>query len=167
MSVITAYVHSINAKNNTLLCISCSTCPTVYVNKHLSYLTYGRVQTKGRNYVGTRNLRIGVWIWWRRENVQWPGIKRITKRLTLNLWLCCRWCPLDLGNSFWWIDKCLADSTSSDACMRRCYKYLRRWRLVRDRACHRNTRTVRCCYYPRDDCIIIAPSWLIVWGKGG
>ena len=58
MSIITAYVHSINAKNNSLLCISCSTYLTVYVNKHLSCLTYGRVQTKGRNYVGTRNLRI-------------------------------------------------------------------------------------------------------------
>ena len=45
-------------KNKTLLCISYSTCPTVYVNKHLSCLTYGRVPTKGRNYVGTRNLRI-------------------------------------------------------------------------------------------------------------
>ena len=45
-------------KNKTLLCISYCTCPTVNVNKHLSRLTYGRVPTKGRNYVGTRNLRI-------------------------------------------------------------------------------------------------------------
>ena len=45
-------------KNKTLLCISYSTCPTVYVNRHLSCLTYGRVPTKGRNYVRTRNLRI-------------------------------------------------------------------------------------------------------------
>ena len=45
-------------KNKTVLCISYSTCPTVYVNKHLSCLTYGRVPTKGRNYVGNRNLRI-------------------------------------------------------------------------------------------------------------
>ena len=41
-----------------LLCTSYSTCPTVYVNKNLSCLTYGRVLTKGRNYVGTRNFRI-------------------------------------------------------------------------------------------------------------
>ena len=43
-----------------LMCISYSTCPTVYVNKHLSSLTYGRVPTKGRNYFGTRNLRISI-----------------------------------------------------------------------------------------------------------
>ena len=35
-----------------------STCPTVYVNKHLSCLTYGRVPTKGCNYIRTQNLRI-------------------------------------------------------------------------------------------------------------
>ena len=45
-------------RNETLLCFSSSTCPTVYVNKHLSCLTYEREPTKGRNYVGTRNLRI-------------------------------------------------------------------------------------------------------------
>ena len=45
-------------KNKTILCISLSTCPTVHVNKHLSCFTYGRVPTKGRNYDGTRNLRI-------------------------------------------------------------------------------------------------------------
>ena len=45
-------------KDKSLLCISYSTCPTVYVNKHLSCLTYGKVPTKGRNYVGTRNLRV-------------------------------------------------------------------------------------------------------------
>ena len=44
-------------KNKTLLCTSYSTCP-VYVNKHLSCLTYGRLPTKGRNNVGARNLRI-------------------------------------------------------------------------------------------------------------
>ena len=45
-------------KKKTLLCISYSTCPTFYVNKHLSCLINGRVPTKGRNYVRTRNLRI-------------------------------------------------------------------------------------------------------------
>ena len=45
-------------ENETFLYISYSTCPTVYVNTHLSCLTYGRVSTKGRYYVGTRNLRI-------------------------------------------------------------------------------------------------------------
>ena len=45
-------------ENETFLYISYSTCPTVYVNTHLSCLTYGRVPTKGRNYVGTRNLHI-------------------------------------------------------------------------------------------------------------
>ena len=39
-------------------CFSYSNCPTVCVNKHFSCLSYGRVQTKGRNLVGTRNLRI-------------------------------------------------------------------------------------------------------------
>ena len=36
------------------------TCPTfyIYMYKHLSCFTYGRVPAKGRNYVGTRNLRI-------------------------------------------------------------------------------------------------------------
>ena len=45
--------------NKTLPCISYSTCPIVYVNKNLSCLTYGRVPTKGRNFVGTQKLRIG------------------------------------------------------------------------------------------------------------
>ena len=45
-------------ENKTLLCISYNTCPIVYVNKNLSCLTYGRVLTKGRNYVGSQNLRI-------------------------------------------------------------------------------------------------------------
>ena len=40
-------------KNKTFLCISYSTCPTVNVKKHLSCPTYGRVPTKGHNYVGT------------------------------------------------------------------------------------------------------------------
>ena len=39
-------------KNKTLFCIC--TCPTVYVNTHLSCLT------KGRNYFGTRNSRFGM-----------------------------------------------------------------------------------------------------------
>ena len=38
--------------------------PTVYVNKHFSCLTYGRVPTKGRNYVGTRNLCIMIAFCW-------------------------------------------------------------------------------------------------------
>ena len=41
-----------------LLCISCSICPTIYVNKHLSRLTYGRAPAKGSNHVVTRNRRI-------------------------------------------------------------------------------------------------------------
>ena len=41
-------------KDRTLLC---SICPTIYVNKHLSRLTYGRVRAKGSNYVETRNRR--------------------------------------------------------------------------------------------------------------
>ena len=46
-------------KHYTLLCIAYSTCPTVYVNKHLLCLTHGRlIPTKGRNSVGTRKLRI-------------------------------------------------------------------------------------------------------------
>ena len=49
-------------KYETLLCIPYSTCPTVYVNKHLSCLTYGRVPRDGSNYVGTRNLRIVILI---------------------------------------------------------------------------------------------------------
>ena len=57
-------------KNKTLLCISYSTCPIVYVNKHLSYLTYGRVSTKGRNSVGTRNLRIAMCRIYSDENSQ-------------------------------------------------------------------------------------------------
>ena len=39
-------------ENLTFLNISYSTCPTVNVNTHLSCLIYGRVPTKGRNYVG-------------------------------------------------------------------------------------------------------------------
>ena len=45
-------------KDRTLLCISCSICPNIYVNKHLSRLTYGRVRAKGSNYVVARNRRI-------------------------------------------------------------------------------------------------------------
>ena len=42
-----------------LLCISCIIGPTIYVNKHLSRLTYGRAPAKGSNPVVTRNRRIG------------------------------------------------------------------------------------------------------------
>ena len=45
-------------KNQTLPCILYNSIrPIVYVIKHLSYLTYmyGRVSTKGRIYVRTRN----------------------------------------------------------------------------------------------------------------
>ena len=41
-------------KDRTLLCISCGICPTIYVNKHLSRLTYGRARAKGSNPVVTR-----------------------------------------------------------------------------------------------------------------
>ena len=47
-------------KDRTLLCISYSICPTIYVNKHLSRLTYGRAPAKGSNPVVTRNRRIGL-----------------------------------------------------------------------------------------------------------
>ena len=50
--------HSKMLKIKTSLCTSYSTCPTVHVKKHLSCLTYGRVPTKRRNYVETRNFRI-------------------------------------------------------------------------------------------------------------
>ena len=46
------------SKDRTLICISCSICPTIYVNKHLSRLTYGRAPAKGSNPVVTRNRRI-------------------------------------------------------------------------------------------------------------
>ena len=42
----------------TLPCISCNICPTIYVNKYLSLLTYGRAPEKGNNPVVTRNRRI-------------------------------------------------------------------------------------------------------------
>ena len=45
-------------KNRTLLCTSCSICPTIYVNKHLSRLTYGRAPAKGSNPFVTQNRRI-------------------------------------------------------------------------------------------------------------
>ena len=45
-------------KDRTLLYISCSICPTIYVNKHLSRLIYGRAPTKGSKPVVTRNRRI-------------------------------------------------------------------------------------------------------------
>ena len=46
-------------KDRTLLCISCIICPTIYVQKHLSRLTYRRAPAKGNNPVVTRNRRIG------------------------------------------------------------------------------------------------------------
>ena len=49
--------HSINVKIkytcSTLQCILCSNCSTIYVNKHLSRLTYGRAPAKGSNLVVT------------------------------------------------------------------------------------------------------------------
>ena len=45
-------------KNKTLLYVSCSICPTIYVNIHLSRLTYRRAPAKGSNPVLTRNRRI-------------------------------------------------------------------------------------------------------------
>ena len=50
------FVHPKMLKNKTLLCISNSTCHTVYANKHISCLIYGRVLTKASNYVGTWNV---------------------------------------------------------------------------------------------------------------
>ena len=47
--------HLINVKRLTLLCISCSTCPTIYVKN-----TYRRAPEKGSNPVVTRNRRIAV-----------------------------------------------------------------------------------------------------------
>ena len=41
--------------NMTLLCISCRICPTIFVNKHLSRLTYGK---ENGNPIVTRNRRI-------------------------------------------------------------------------------------------------------------
>ena len=41
-----------------LLCISCSICPTIYLNKHLSRLTYGRSPAKGSSPIVTRNRHI-------------------------------------------------------------------------------------------------------------
>ena len=66
MNIITVYVFPINAKklNFTMhLIYRPSTCPTVYVNKHLLYLTYGRIPTKGRYSVGTWNLRIKMYFY--------------------------------------------------------------------------------------------------------
>ena len=39
------------SKERTLLCISCSKCPTIDVNKHLLLLNYGRVPAKESNLV--------------------------------------------------------------------------------------------------------------------
>ena len=47
-------------KNKTFQFISYCTCPTFYVSKHLSCITYGRVPTKRRDYVGTRILCINM-----------------------------------------------------------------------------------------------------------
>ena len=53
-------IHSIKFKiYRTLRCTSCSICPSINVNKHLSHLTSGRAPTKGGNSVVSRNLRIG------------------------------------------------------------------------------------------------------------
>ena len=38
----------------TLLCISCSIFPTIYVNKHMSRLRKSRAPTKGSNHVLTK-----------------------------------------------------------------------------------------------------------------
>ena len=45
-------------KDRTLICILCSICPTIYVNKHHYRVTYGRAPTKGSNLVLTRNRRL-------------------------------------------------------------------------------------------------------------
>ena len=45
-------------KDRILKCILCSICPTIYVNKHPSRLTYGRTPAKGSNLVVSRNRRI-------------------------------------------------------------------------------------------------------------
>lgn len=47
-------------KDGTLLRISYRTCPTIYVNKPLLRLTYGRAPTRESNPVVTQNRRIGV-----------------------------------------------------------------------------------------------------------
>ena len=49
-------IHLIMIKDRILLCIPCSICPIVNVNKHLSRLTYGRAPAN--NPVVTRNRRI-------------------------------------------------------------------------------------------------------------
>ena len=59
-------------KKRTLLCISCSICPTIYVNKHLSRLNYRRAPAKGSNPVVTRNRRIpfkNIWVIVRKQNL--------------------------------------------------------------------------------------------------
>ena len=47
-----SFIASINM---TLLCISCRICPTIFVNKHLSRLIYGK---ENGNPIVTRNRRI-------------------------------------------------------------------------------------------------------------
>ena len=46
-------------------------CPTIYVNKYLSHLTYGRAPTNGGNPIVTRNRRIKLarWVNWHQANV--------------------------------------------------------------------------------------------------
>ena len=66
-------------KDRTSLCISCSICPTIYVNKHLSRLTYGRAPAKGSNPVVTRNRRIGIKLDAENDNLE--------KKVTTKKWL--------------------------------------------------------------------------------
>ena len=42
------------------ICISCSICPTIYVNKHISRLNYGRALAKESYPVVTQNRRIAA-----------------------------------------------------------------------------------------------------------
>ena len=67
-------------KNKTLLNISHSTCPTVYVNKHVSLTEALRVPTKGYNYGGTWVLvssyvsLCGCWLdTWKTKIISWFG----------------------------------------------------------------------------------------------
>ena len=57
--IIKVDIHSINAKNKTLLCISYCTYPTFQVKKlHISHFIYRKIPSKGHNYVGNWNLHI-------------------------------------------------------------------------------------------------------------
>ena len=46
------------SKNRTLLCISSSICPTIYINKHLALLDYGGAPAKGSNPIVTLNRSV-------------------------------------------------------------------------------------------------------------